>query len=190
MGDAGAEFGYGDIDNSIAVSLGVLTGLQGNVSRSGLFTLGNIDQVSGSPASPVRFDVGNPIDVLIQWDAGTQILSQSLRDTVTLAIFDADYFVDLPELLGGNTGYVGFTASAGLSFESRDQCVSRFQFEAVPEASTLVFCSLAGLGFAGNPLSSHVASTLRIPQYRPASSNAQAINFRMTTSNVVLWWPA
>jgi hypothetical protein len=96
--------------NSVAVKFDLSTS-PGNTT--GLYTNGVIPATPQTTITGVKLNSGNPINVAMTYDGTT--LSMKLTDTVTHGTFSTSWAVSIPSVVGGNTAYVGFTASTGYS---------------------------------------------------------------------------
>jgi hypothetical protein len=115
LGAAGGGGGYAGITNSIAIKFDLWTNGT-HVPTTGLYTNGQ------SPASPNPQDItltgfpdlgsGHPITVNIMYNGGSQ-LTETVTDTVTHATFTHTYAINLAQVMGANSAYVGFTAGTG-----------------------------------------------------------------------------
>jgi hypothetical protein len=106
-----AVLGYAGVGANVAVEFNLHANGKA-VDLVGLYTDGalalpEIDMTS----SGVNLHSGHPLQAHITYD-GTN-LAFALTDTVTLAEFTHSFAINLPETVGGNTAYVGFTASTG-----------------------------------------------------------------------------
>ena len=140
VGSGTADLGYVSIGNSVAVTLAI----GGSNGTTGVFSGGNIGGGATSTV-PVSLASGDPINVLLTYD-GT-FLTETLTDTVTHAAYaPPSSFINIPAAIGGNSAYVGFTASTvGVNLGGgADQYLSNFQFGAIPTPA-----SLSTLGFVG-----------------------------------------
>jgi len=141
------HFGYSDLwgtfANSVAISLeyGWLTN---NSSSTGRYTHGFVGGGSNNTA-PLNLFSGNPIDVSVTYN-GT-LLSVRQRDTVTNAVFDVGYLINIPQFVGRNDAYVGFTASTNRNTMT-NQDFTNLQFRGVPEPSSLLLTATALAAFA------------------------------------------
>ena len=75
-------------------------------------------------AAPVSIDGGRPINVLVTYQGG--VVSLSLQDSVTLAVFNTSFAADLPSIVGGQTAYFGFTGAEGGVFST--QTITNFAY--------------------------------------------------------------
>jgi hypothetical protein len=80
---------------------------------TGLYTNGAMPEGSSidMTSSGLRLHGGNPLNVRLAYD-GTALM-MTIRDSVTKASFSHSWTIDIPTTVGGNTAYVGFTASTG-----------------------------------------------------------------------------
>jgi hypothetical protein len=117
MGYSGS-IGYGSTNagllNSVAVKFDLYTS-PGNTT--GLFTNGIIPGTPQTSITGVNLKSGNPINVAMTYDGTT--LSMTLTDTVTHGTFSTGWPVNIPSVVGGNTAYVGFTASTNYSLANQ-----------------------------------------------------------------------
>src|SRR5262249_51729960 len=80
------------------------------------------------------------IQVTLTYNGTT--LTESLRDTVTGQTFTYDWLVNLPQILGGNTAYAGFTAGTGGASAIQDILSWTYQSIPVPPVASLVATSM------------------------------------------------
>lgn len=144
-----SNLGYGGSASGISDSLAFSLELD-NGSRSGLYMNGNKGLSRGALVTPVDFALGNLVRVQIEYD-GAGVLTQTITDTVTNAAFSADYLMDIPAVVGGDAAFVGFTGSTGLDIftGARDQYISDFTFEAVPEPASITLLATGAAMFLG-----------------------------------------
>jgi hypothetical protein len=122
-----------------------------------LYTGGSVTLGGANHTSPVNLLSGDPINVSLSYNG--PILQETVSDPLTSASSSFSYLVNLPQILGGTTAYVGFTAqtpAAIFGFVPDQQYISNLQFNAVPEPSALM---LLGTGL----------TTLISLRYRPRS---------------------
>ena len=116
-GDASYE-GYGGISNSLAFGMESYNNQGCKVGQNGTFG-------SYTSTSPVNLSLGHSINVALAYNPSTQILTQTLTDTVTNQTFTQQTTgINLAKLANGSTAYLGFTgATGGLS---ATQTISNF----------------------------------------------------------------
>lgn len=114
-----------------------------------LYTGGSVTLGGANHTSPVGLLSGDPISVSLSYN-GT-VLHETLTDELTSATSSFSYLVNLPQILGGTTAYVGFTAqtpAAIFGFVPDQQYISDLQF--IPEPSSLILSCLGAAVFAAN----------------------------------------
>jgi hypothetical protein len=127
MGPLGGGLGYGPsattgapgIPKSVAVKFDLYSNAGEGTNSTGLYTNG------ASPTVPaitlgggVSLHSGDIFHVHITYDGAT--LSMTITDTVTNATFTTSWPINIPNTVGGNTAYVGFTAGTGGSVATQE----------------------------------------------------------------------
>jgi hypothetical protein len=107
-----------DIDDGGGIETGDLTGLYTNGANP---TGSSIDM----SASGLKLMSGRPLAVALTYNGTT--LAMTIEDTVTHATFSNSWAIDIPTTVGGDTAYVGFTASTG--FQIAGQKVLSWTYE-------------------------------------------------------------
>jgi Legume lectin domain/Chitobiase/beta-hexosaminidase C-terminal domain len=92
--------------NSVAVKFDIWSG-----NTTGIFVNGANPTTPQTTITGVTLNSGHPINVAMTYNGTT--LSMTLTDTVTKGTFSTSWAVNIPSEVGGNTAYVGFTASTG-----------------------------------------------------------------------------
>ena len=132
LGPAGGGLGYGPdlptnpdpspntpIANSVAVKFDFFSNAGEGTDSTGLYTNG------ASPTTPavdmtssgVILDSGDTMAVHLAYD-GTN-LALTITDNVVNKTFTQTWLINIPQTVGGNTAYVGFTAGTGGSSSSQ-----------------------------------------------------------------------
>jgi hypothetical protein len=112
LGGAGGGLGYQGIPNSVAVTFRAFTSSQLGLGVNGSFVnqvpiTGGIDFNAAAHAGGVE-----PFQVTITYDGTT--LNTTITDLITGKSFTApSQTINIPLIVGGDTGYVGFTAGTG-----------------------------------------------------------------------------
>jgi len=143
LGGGGGAGGYAGIANSIAIKFDLWTN-GSHIPTTGLFINGESPSTGDqSPAGGkdvivtggIKFLSGDPIQVTLTYNGTT--LTETLLDTVTNATFTYDYLVNIPQILGGNTAYVGFTGATGGASAIQDVLSWTYKPTPVPAAASL-----------------------------------------------------
>jgi hypothetical protein len=102
--------------SSVAVKFDLYDGT-GNTT--GMYTNGADVSVGGidMTSSGVSLHSGNPLNVTLAYNGTT--LTMTITDTKTKASFSKGWTINIPATVGGNTAYVGFTASTGGMFANQ-----------------------------------------------------------------------
>lgn len=137
LGDGGSGLGYGGIAPSAAYEINIYSGhvIGGTLATNGAY--GTYD-----PTGNVSFTSGNPIRVTLAYN-GT-LLSTTLLDLTTNQTFQTSYTVNLSNVLGGHTAYVGFTGATGALTST--QTISNFTFTSIPEPTSVALMCLGLIG--------------------------------------------
>ena len=122
IGGAGGGIGYTGIANSIAVKFDIWN-LATHRSSTGIYFDGEPpDSVAGrarsvfmdtDPNNVIDFNSGHVFQIDFAYDSTALVLTETVTDTVTGAVFTTSYNVDIAAHLGSNVGYVGFGGGTG-----------------------------------------------------------------------------
>jgi hypothetical protein len=127
VGPSGGGLGYGPmaggsggVSPSVAVKFDLYSNIGEGTDSTGLYT------DAASPTMPaidltgtgINLHSEDPIKVHMVYN-GT-ILAVTLTDTVTGAVANQSYTVNIPSVVGGSSGYVGFTGGTGSLSASED----------------------------------------------------------------------
>ena len=147
VGGTGSSLGYaaaGGATTHAAIASSVAVGFD-VYNQSGTF-LGTNGTFGTSNTSKAVLNSGDPINVSLSYANGslTEILTDA-NHTANTSTFT--YPVNIANIVGANTAYVGFTGGDGNAVSN--QTISNFTFSAVPEPATWVdgcgVCGLLGL---------------------------------------------
>jgi predicted outer membrane repeat protein len=133
IGGGGGELGYVGISPSVALMLDIYGGAPGGpsgwlVSVNGAGDGGGYSSANYQSTAPVNLDGGNPINVSIRYTGG--MLQIAMNDTVTSATFQINVTINIPDYVGTNSAWVGFTGSEGGVLSH--QTVSNFSYTPLP----------------------------------------------------------
>ena len=119
VGSLGYSLGYGGtstvppITRSVAVKFDVYNNVGEGVDSTGIYTNGAQPWVPGTDltSTGVNLRSGNIFRAHMTYDGTTLLVT--LTDTVTGATASQSYTVNIPNFVGANTAYVGFTGGTG-----------------------------------------------------------------------------
>jgi len=112
-GGIGGALGYQGITPSVAVKFDTFNNDGEGVNSTGFYTNGAAPTVPSLDLTPsgVNLHSGDIMHAHLTYDGAT--LTLTLTDTVTGASFNASQAINIPNTVGGNTAFVGFTAGTG-----------------------------------------------------------------------------
>ncbi|MFN9269756.1 MAG: hypothetical protein ACK5V1_14160, partial [Planctomycetaceae bacterium] len=117
LGSAAEGLGYAGIGNSLAVGIDIF---QGGLALGLDGTLGPVESVGLNPGS------GDPLEVTIVYNAASETVTVQLYDSKSnVSGFKTYTQVDLAQLLGSESGWIGFTGATGEI--SATQTISSFR---------------------------------------------------------------
>jgi hypothetical protein len=126
LGNGGGGLGYAGIPNSGAIKFDIYDNEGESDNSTGLFVNGDFPGVEHSPGDQlVRLDPNvinlrnqNPKQVTLTYSGTT--LTETITDLFTFGTLTHAYAVNIPQMLGSNTAYVGFTAGTGGLYAVQD----------------------------------------------------------------------
>ncbi len=128
IGPDGAGLGYGaftpngsnGIPHSIAVKFDLFNNFGEGVDSTGLYTNGASPTIPAidMTSSGVNLHSGDVFNVRMTYD-GTN-LSMRITDVTTQATFQTSWAISIPQIVGANTAYVGFTGATGGATATQD----------------------------------------------------------------------
>jgi fibronectin type 3 domain-containing protein len=134
LGGGGGGLGYGGpggIPNSVAIKFDLFNNAGEGNNSTGLYVNGAVPTSAGSidlSGSGLNLHSGHVFGVAMSYDAAA--LTVTITDTVTNASATQSYAVDIAEVIGGPTAYVGFTAATG--GQSATQKILNWTYAAAP----------------------------------------------------------
>ena len=140
IGSSAGNLGYGGIPKSVAVKFDLYNNAGEGPDSTGLYVNGATPTVPAINLTGTGIDLhsGDYLNATVTYD-GTN-LTLILTDAITLATWSHVWQINIPQTVGGNTAYVGFTGGTGGSTSS--QKLTYWTYLAGPPAPNF------GAGFA------------------------------------------
>ena len=169
VGGAGGGLGYGSNNNGIAISNSLA--LEINIYNG--YGIGTSVQTNGNipatypPATGITLADGTNKVVTVVYSAATQTVTETITGNGTYT--NTFFGINLASLLGGNSGYVGFTGATG--GVSSTQTISNFTFSdlanvpvSITNAVTATAGTTSGITFPVTPTAASASiGSLSIP---------------------------
>jgi hypothetical protein len=111
LGQGLGGLGYQGIANSVAIKFGTFQYPGDPSNSSTALVLNGAAPQGGVTTGNVLLNSQNPKQVDLTYDGTT--LTETITDTLTSATFTTSYVVNIPQILGGDLAYVGFTGATG-----------------------------------------------------------------------------
>jgi hypothetical protein len=113
VGGGGGGLGYTGIGRSVAIMFDLYSGATHNSTTNLLLNGNKVGSIDMGP-SGIVLGSNHPLRVDLAYDITQLAFSETVTDTVTGAVFQHVYTnVNVPQIVGGNTAYVGFTGATG-----------------------------------------------------------------------------
>jgi autotransporter-associated beta strand protein len=150
-GTTGGGLGYGGISPSVAIALN----LYNNVNQTGYDTNGAVS--FPTTVGSVNLHSEDPINVVVNYNASSQVLTWTLTDPVGGTTFsDSQAGVNLQSALGSSTAYLGFTGGDG--GVTANQTITGFSFALATTAANNLLPVTSPLVMSGGTLDLYGAS--------------------------------
>ncbi|HTC67135.1 MAG TPA: chitobiase/beta-hexosaminidase C-terminal domain-containing protein [Candidatus Acidoferrum sp.] len=113
LGMKGGSLGYAGIANSVAVKFDLYNNSGEGVDSIGLYQNGALPTIPASDLSSSGIDLhsGDVFSVHMTYDGAT--LAMSITDGTTGAVYNTSWSINIPQVIGSNSAFVGFTAGTG-----------------------------------------------------------------------------
>jgi hypothetical protein len=136
LGGDSAGLGYQNIQKSVAVKFNFYNYQNEGSDSTGVYTDGEPPVLPSTDISPsgIQLGSGDSIQAKITYD-GTN-LTLTLLDLVTNDTFTMTQAINIPQVVGGNTAYVGFTGSTGGLSASQKILTWTYSTQSVPPTFT------------------------------------------------------
>lgn len=119
LGSNGGGLGYGGatagagIGQSVAIKFDFYNNAGEGTDSTGLFTNGAYPTVPFIDLTPSGIQLSSGDSIQAQLTYNGTVLTLTLNDVVVNKTFTQQFTVNIPQIVGGNTAYVGFTGGAG-----------------------------------------------------------------------------
>ena len=113
LGGSGGGLGYAGIGNSVAVKFDLYNNSGEGVGSIGLYQNGALPTTPASDPSisGINLHSGDRFSVHMSYNGAT--LAMSITDGTTGAVYNTSWPINIPQVVGSNTAYVGFTGATG-----------------------------------------------------------------------------
>jgi Legume lectin domain/Chitobiase/beta-hexosaminidase C-terminal domain len=113
LGNTGGSLGYAGIGNSVAVKFDLYNNSGEGIDSTGLYQNGAMPATPASDlsSSGINLHSGDKFSVHMTYNGAT--LSMTITDGSTGAVYNTSWSINIPQVIGSNTAYVGFTAGTG-----------------------------------------------------------------------------
>ena len=113
IGGFGAGLGYAGIGKSVAIKFDLYNNNGEGDDSTGLYQNGAAPYTPFIDLSNSGIDLHNGDTFSVHMTYNGATLAMSITDGVTGAVYNTSWSVNIPQILGSNTGYVGFTGGTG-----------------------------------------------------------------------------
>ena len=130
LGGDSASLGYAPMPNSLAIKFDFYNDAGEGPDSTGVYINGASPTIPALNLSnsPINLSTGDSMNVQINYD-GTN-LAMTITDTVTLGTWSGVWQENIPQIVGGNTAYIGFTGSSQVL--SASQKILTWTYEVLP----------------------------------------------------------
>src|ERR1700688_3976340 len=113
LGGMGGNLGYSGLGNSVAVKFDLYNNHREGVDSTGLYQNGAAPTTPASDLSGAGINLhsGDKFSVHMTYNGAT--LAMSITDVTTGAVYNISWSINIPQVIGSNSAYVGFTGGTG-----------------------------------------------------------------------------
>ena len=113
LGISGGSLGYAGIGNSVAVKFDLYNNGGEGVNSIGLYQNGALPTMPASDLSSSGIDLHSGHTFTVHMTYNGAILAMSITDVTTGAVYNTSWSINIPQVIGSNTAYVGFSGGTG-----------------------------------------------------------------------------
>src|SRR6202030_4514670 len=113
LGGMGGNLGYAGIANSVAVKFDLYNNSGEGINSTGLYQNGALPMTPASDltSSGINLHSGDKLAVHMTYNGAT--LAMTITDGATGAVYNTSWPINIPQVIGSNTAYLGFTSGTG-----------------------------------------------------------------------------
>ena len=113
LGGMGGNLGYAGIANSVAVKFDLYNNSGEGINSTGLYQNGALPIIPASDltSSGINLHSGDKLSVHMTYNGAT--LAMTITDGTTGAVYNTSWPINIAQVVGGNTAYLGFTGGTG-----------------------------------------------------------------------------
>src|ERR1700730_701296 len=113
LGISGGSLGYAGIGNSVAVKFDLYNNGGEGVNSIGLYQNGALPTMPASDLSSSGIDLHSGHTFTVHMAYNGAVLAMSITDVTTGAVYNTSWSINIPQVIGSNTAYVGFSGGTG-----------------------------------------------------------------------------
>ncbi|HSY32396.1 MAG TPA: chitobiase/beta-hexosaminidase C-terminal domain-containing protein [Verrucomicrobiae bacterium] len=113
LGGMGGNLGYAGIANSVAVKFDLYNNSGEGINSTGLYQNGALPIMPATDltSSGINLHSGDKLSVHMTYNGAT--LAMTITDGTTGAVYNTSWPINIPQVIGSNTAYLGFTGGTG-----------------------------------------------------------------------------
>jgi hypothetical protein len=149
LGGPGGSLGYAGIAKSVAVKFDLYNNSGEGIDSTGLYQNGALPTTPASDlsGSGINLHRGDKFSVHMTYNGAT--LAMTITDGATGAVYNTSWSINIPQVIGSNTAYVGFTAGTGGLTATQNIQTWSFVSGTQQQASAPIFSPAPGSYTAG-----------------------------------------
>jgi hypothetical protein len=144
LGGDSAGLGYQDIQKSVAVKFNFYNYENEGDDSTGFYTDGEAPVTPTIDISPSGIELNSDDGIAAQLTYDGTTLTLNLHDLVTNDTFTTSQAINIAQIVGGNSAYVGFTGGSGGLTSSQKIITWTYSTQGTPGAATPTFAPAAG----------------------------------------------
>jgi hypothetical protein len=144
LGGMGGNLGYAGIANSVAVKFDLYNNSGEGSNSTGLYQNGAVPAMPASDltSSGINLHSGDKLTVHMTYNGST--LAMTVTDGTTGAVYSNSWSINIPQVIGSNTAFVGFTGGTGGTTATQNIQTWTFVSGTQQQASAPIFSPAIG----------------------------------------------